>query len=340
MKAPAPARARGFTLIEMVVVCGILSLLVALLLPAAQAAREAARRAQCASNLRQIGIGLANYLQTSGTFPPNVLNYGYSGHKESRQWNFYSIHARLLPFLDERPIYDAINFSASTYPDMWKDPPESYWPDAGWSNRMNQTVRLTAISLFLCPADGGAFAGTGTNYRGNAGVGPGWGTTAEYPDSGNGMLPELGLIGPANVTDGMSHTAMFGERLRGSGGPNVALDRDTFALNDVVFTADELILGARAVARPDNPDIFTSHGQYWFWTGRERTLYDHAQAPNGVVPDAMYPLTDRGMATARSNHPGGVNGLMGDGSVRFVAETIDQAVWRGLGTRNGGELVD
>jgi prepilin-type processing-associated H-X9-DG protein len=167
--------------------------------------------------------------------------------------------------------------------------------------------------------------------------------SAEYPDSGNGLFLEQGLTRPSSVPDGLSHTAMYSERLRGSGGPDVNPDRDSFGLLVLVLTADDLILAARAAARQGSlSGYFTDQGRYWFWTGRERTLYNHAQAPNGMVPDAisMNIMTARGMATARSNHPGGVNALMADGSVRFVSETISQAVWRGLGTRNGRELVD
>ncbi len=197
--------------------------------------------------------------------------------------------------------------------------------------------------MLLCPSDGGPLAETGTNYRGNVGVGPQYDMSAEYPDSGNGLFLEQGLTRPSSVPDGLSHTAMYSERLRGSGGPDVNPDRDSFGLLVLVLTADDLILAARAAARQGSlSGYFTDQGRYWFWTGRERTLYNHAQAPNGMVPDAisMNIMTARGMATARSNHPGGVNALMADGSVRFVSETISQAVWRGLGTRNGRELVD
>ena len=254
------------------------------------------------------------------------------------------VHSRILPYLEQGPIYDPINFSVGSSPDVWGAP--NYWP-AGLVatnalNSINNTTRLTQVAVFLCPTDGGAFAESGTSYRGNTGVGLNYQTTAEEPDSGNGMLAEFGLVTPARVPDGMSHTALFSERLRGSGGSGVDPARDTFNLQVLVFTADELLLAARAAARLDNPMILTAQGQYWFWTGRERTLYNHAQVPNGVIPDAMYAqiVTARGMASARSNHPGGVNVLMGDGSGRFVTETISQAVWRGLGTRNGGELVD
>jgi prepilin-type processing-associated H-X9-DG protein len=108
------------------------------------------------------------------------------------------------------------------------------------------------------------------------------------------------------------------------------------------MTADDLITSCRIAARPENnAKGYVSSGASWFCTGPDLTLYNHAQAPNGKVPDGLLmALPPFGMATARSRHLGGVNVLMGDGSTRFVGETINQDVWRGLGTRNGQELVD
>ena len=328
------ATRRGFTLIEVTVVAAIFCIMIAILLPAAQAARESARRAQCASNLRQIGLATHQYIATFDCFPVNIIGRG-----DFVQWQtFYSVHLRLLPYLEQRVLYDATNFMAHTYPETWK----GTWPTADAVNSWNSTVQQTGIALFLCPSDGGPFGDLGVNYRGNAGTGPdGW-TSAEHPDSGNGLLSEFPLVRPASVPDGLAHTALFSERLRGSGGTAVDLQRDAFALEYLALTTDDLILDARASARMSNANQFFRHGHSWFWTGRERTLYNHAQVPNGSIPDAIYPgnLTARGMTTARSLHPGGVNLLMGDGSVRFVAETIAQAPWRGMGTRNGRELVD
>jgi prepilin-type processing-associated H-X9-DG protein len=106
--------------------------------------------------------------------------------------------------------------------------------------------------------------------------------------------------------------------------------------------ADTLLQACQLSARAGNRLGNVMAGRTWFWTGREHTLYNHAQSPNGIIPDCTYgaALPGDGMATARSLHPSGVNVLMGDGSVRFCQEGIAQPVWRALGTRNGGELVD
>jgi prepilin-type N-terminal cleavage/methylation domain-containing protein/prepilin-type processing-associated H-X9-DG protein len=330
-------RRPGFSLIELLVVMGIIGVLIALLLPAVQAAREASRRLACQNNLHQLGLALHAYEQSNGTFPPAL-----SQLTDQEYGGFYSIYARMLPHLDQGPLYNAINFPIGTWPT------DSYLFPLGTTrdrmNAVNGTVMHTTLNVLLCPTDGGPFAATGCSYRGNAGVGPGWGTTFEHPDSGNGLFPEIGPVSSAQVADGLSHTVAFSERLRGSGRASgrLSAERDVFR-NSTGFTrdADDILQACRIAARPSNSG-YTRSGKWWFWTGRENTLYVHAQVPNGIVPDCTYggalPALD--MFTARSRHPGGVNVLMGDGSGRFVSESIDRGAWRGLGSRNGGELVD
>ncbi len=331
-----PIRRDGFTLIELLVVIAIVCLLIALLLPAAQAAREAARRSSCLNNLRQIGIATQSYHDGNGSFPPpltqlNDITYG----------GYFSILSRLLPQLDQGPAFNSINFTCGT----WPTTALSVYPGGNIStpNNMNSTIMNTSMTVFLCPSDGGAFEQSGANYRGNTGVGPEAGTTAEYPDSGNGIFPEIGPVRMSQVTDGLSHTAAVSERVRGSDRPgSLNPDRDIYQMPPVVFTADDLLKGCSVAARPDNHYGSVASGKNWFWTGRDQTLYNHAQTPNGRIPDCAYggalPMQD--MSTARSRHLGGVNLLMGDGSTRFASETMALPVWRALGTRNGGELVD
>jgi prepilin-type N-terminal cleavage/methylation domain-containing protein/prepilin-type processing-associated H-X9-DG protein len=335
----------GFTLIELLVVIGILSLLAALTMPAVQSAREAARRIRCTNNLHQIGVALHGYEADYQCYPvcttPIAAATNVNRVNPFAGSGFYSIHARLLPYLELRPVYDAINFSSGTTPlEVFGD---QISPTRLSLVMINTTTASVRVDVFLCPSDGGPFDETGNNYRGNVGVGPDPLASAESRDSGNGLFQELGLVRAAYVTDGLSHTAAFSERLRGSGQQSRPVpERDFWRMPPDAATADEALIGCRVAARPGATSVFTLGGRWWFWLGRERTLYSHTQQPNGRVPDCLVPfaITATGMATARSWHGGGVNVLMGDGSTRFAAESIDQSVWRGLGTRNGGELVD
>jgi prepilin-type processing-associated H-X9-DG protein len=329
-----PNHVSAFSVVELLAVLGIIAVVIGLTLPAVQSAREAARRAKCQSNLHQIGLAIHNYHQVFECFPIGYAfryfdrSYSYSG--------FYSMHARLLPYLDERPIYDAINFTLSTSP----RPVDSY-QEVG--NAANLTAISAGISIFLCPSDAGPFQSTGVNYRGNVGVGPMNNTSIEFPDSNNGLFPELGFVRAAYVPDGLSHTAAFAERLRGSDQAYAPVpERDFWQSTGFVGTADDQLKACRIAARPGASGTFGAAGDHWLWSGRERTLYSHTQVPNGKVPDCLdlHVLTGVGMATARSWHPGGVNVLMGDGACRPIDSSIDQAIWRAFGTRNGGELVD
>jgi len=328
----------GFTLIELMTVIGTVSVLIGLLLPAVQSAREAARRFQCQNNLRQIGLAVHGYHNDNAFFPPALM--GWSDRKPTN-FGYHSPFARLLPYLDAKTVFDSINFSVSTFP------LESFGvrlqPAELAADSINATAFGTNLALFLCPSDGGAFESAGCNYRGNTGDGPGFGTSAEMPDSGNGLFPERVMVSARMVPDGLSHTAAISERLRGSGGNRRVADptRDYFQKPTLASTADDLLLACRVAARPGGGG-FVYGGRWWFWTGRERTLYNHAQSPNGRIPDCLTSgaVTAPGMSTARSWHPGGVNVLMGDGSVRFASDGTSQQVWRALGSRNGSELVD
>lgn len=338
-RRPTGPPRHGFSLIELLVVLSVVCVLLGLLLPAVQSAREAARRATCANNLRQIGIALAAYEASEHCFPPSLTD----PHHDALYGGYYAVHCRLLPYLEQKVLYDAINFDIGT------------WPDNGYKfalrgehaalNPANQTVRSTSVAVFLCPSDSsGAYQDTGTNYRGNAGVGPHYSTKAEHPDSGNGVFPEIGFVRPGMVQDGLSHTVAFSERSRGSGVTGSCdLRRDVLGYLGIVSDADDVLLACRIAARNSSlTDAFVASGQYWFWPGRQNTHYTHAQQPNGPVPDCTYGggVIHADMATARAEHPGGVHALMADGSTRFVAETIDNRVWRAFGTRSGRELVD
>ncbi len=321
---------RGFTLIETIVVIAIIGLLASLLMPAVMDAREAARRMECSTRLRQIGLALNNYLSVYQSYPPIEVND-------------FSTHGFLLPYLDQSVLYNQINFHH-----LWVH----YAPT--FIEPTFQTVATTKISSFLCPTDDaplGKFGGV--NYRLNIGVGPWFSYNLVTPDSGNGFLnlPRRSVSSPADIVDGLSNTIAFGERLRGSRLPFMSgLANRDFHKNTIDFqlsrTAEQMIKSCRAMNAIDGFHFFyTESGAAWFDPGFGETYYNHVETPNYQLPDCGIGLHlggggDGGMITLRSWHHGGVNVLYGDGSVHFIKDGINLSLWRAMSTRNGGEVFD
>ncbi len=344
-----PGSRAGVTLIEMLVVISILGILAGLLLPAVQAAREAARRAQCRNNLKQIGLALNAYHEVWNSYPMKSSRYPKDSTgryvsptplipcRQFKSPDYFSAQVRLLPFLEQEVLYSHINVAM----EYCSDPPNRAHP-------ANATAFYVRLGVLWCPSDGHLPPEVyPTSYRGNVGVGPHWDVTAETPDSGNGFFPWTGVSSSSTIIDGLSHTVAFSERLIGTGDPlRKVPERDAGNLEVVVNanhrTADYALNACRLAAADPNFPRFHQVGHYWFYGGRNQAYYVHAQEPNGTIPDALTPGASppQGIMTARSNHAGGVHSLFGDGSVRFVSESVTRAVWRGLGTRNGRELVE
>ncbi len=313
---------RGFTLIELLVVIAIIGVLIALLLPAVQQAREAARRSQCTNNLKQIGIALHNYHDTLGRFP---LSRATPATKS------YSAQSQMLGFLEQTALFNAINF------------------DLGWALTVNATARSTEVNVFLCPSDPQSRvpAGwAGVNYRANEGANIVFGS-GPLSDPGNvnasmGQPNGMFFANEANnlrdARDGTSNTALFSEHLKGDYSNAVSTaDADTYWPQTNPATADEAMAQCRAINILDlTYQRVSDVGAPWIYGYHSTTHYYHSAPPNHR--SCMFP-PNRIMTTANSAHPGGVNVLIGDGSVRFVKSTVDLAAWRSLGTRNGGELI-
>ena len=246
----------------------------------------------------------------------------------------FSALARLLPHLDQDPLFNSINFDVETFPEF-----DGY----DFRSPQNVTAYSTTITAYVCPSDGTPTP-HGCNYRGNYGVGPGVMTTRETYDSGNGFYSFPGVLGPASFPDGLSHTVAYSERLCGTGAGGVANPARDFG-NILVAPlctdrdADYALQCCRLASTKDFP-AFREAGFTWFFGDFAYSSFVHAQEPNGRIPDALDVSQWIGVATARSQHAGGVNALMGDGSVRFMKDSIAHAVWRALGTRNGDELVE
>ncbi len=308
-------RSRGFTLIELLVVIAIIAILVALLLPAVQQAREAARRTQCRNNLKQLGVAIHNYHDVYNCFPIAAVNATVSS---------ISAHARLLPFLEQSVLFSRIDFNQP------------------FDHPNNAQARLTELPTFRCPSDPTplpAAVGGRNNYYWNAGSG-----IVMYPTGAAGQPQSSGVIDLtrrirfADVTDGLSNTAVMAEKLTGDGSNGLSSPRtDTFSTGTYPNTADEALQQCNATNVADLArQGYSNVGGPWLQQYHSTNQYNHVLPPNGR--SCMFP-PGRIATTANSQHTGGVQILLGDGSVRFISENLALVTWRGLGSINGGEVT-
>ncbi len=324
-------RSRGFTLVELLVVIAIIGILVALLLPAIQAAREAGRRTACMNNLRQMGLAMLNYETSYKVFPPSdVLVPNPSGGAPTSLG--LSVHARLLPFVEEASLRTLVNFSAA------------------YNHASNDAARTTRVAMFVCPSDGGENStsvpapGAPTSYHANQGSGVVWSITTNPSDPNyalgppNGVLIRNGGVKAADIIDGLSHTAAFAERVIGDGDNGIATEKsDTFAPGTTHPGVDKAYNDCRAMDITDlSKQGVSDVGFPWLRSYHSTTIYYHNNTPNGR--SCMYP-PGQIMTTATSRHTGGVNVMLCDGSARFISEDVNRPAWQALGSRNGEELV-
>lgn len=318
-------RSRGaFTLIEALVVISIISVLVGLLLPAVQAAREAARRARCTSNLKQIGLALHAYEAAWGAFPPRLISYNLPRFGPAHGV-YHSAQVLLLPYLDHVLTYAAINFAV----------PSGRIADL---DAWNATAARQVVGVFLCPSGPNTRQGplAPNSYRTNNGLCDG----CVPGQRGSGAFVEFGATRLAEFRDGTSNTIAFSEKPIGvAGGPYVPFrDWLEVLINPFNRTVDfwaELCAHQSRAVRPR-----FDAGRTWALSGAIYTQFFTALPPNSPIPDCGSGHGHGiGAFTARSYHPGGVNVLMADGSTRWVAESIQLETWRALGARKLGEIV-
>jgi prepilin-type N-terminal cleavage/methylation domain-containing protein/prepilin-type processing-associated H-X9-DG protein len=339
---PSPRRAgasrRAFTLIELLVVIAIIGVLVSLLLPAVQAAREAARRTQCTNNLKQMGLALHNYLSAnSETLPSN--GFTLSGYP-----NDHSVIARLLPYMEQASLYNLINF------DIQMGHPGVVDLHPGM-----QTAAGYSIATFLCPSDGtepvrqykmmvNTIPVAGSNYAANHGSGS---DEVYHPmNPANGLCWVGSKVKLSQVRDGTSNTLIFTETLLG---PN---DTPT---NAATNPPDLQSYRAMVSSIPAGTGLLADNGGYTAiqslvssWNGTRCAYWLRGTVPDGPTlngrlrPNAKCPDFQTGsskVTAARSRHPGGVNACFVDGSVRFVKDSVEQNIWQAVWTRAGGEVI-
>jgi prepilin-type N-terminal cleavage/methylation domain-containing protein/prepilin-type processing-associated H-X9-DG protein len=311
---------RGFTLIELLAVITIIGVLIALLLPAVQSAREAARRAQCTNNLKQIGLALHRYHDVWQDLPPAYLTRRANGLELGAGWAWGTL---ILPYLEQRPLYDAANFDlgfgeVAALPDHF-------------GLFENGTVRRVSVSMFLCPSAGGGEGPIDLGGGSHAAISPGqyiasagWIDSSQAPTQGTGVLYPNSRVAIADVRDGTSATLMIGERSRN--------------LADVAWPGS---FGSRTEPAPlctkSGWPTQSCVGLMFLLMGRTGPSSDiiSGSIPGGSTPNAP----GAGADGFWSRHPGGCHFLLCDGSVRFLKETLDPLVFRALASRAGGEVI-
>ena len=291
---------RGFTLIELLVVIAVIALLIALLLPAVQSSRHAARRTQCTNNLKQVGLALANYESSQRVLPPGYISGADAANADTGPgWGWA---AMILPQVEQPALFNAINFAGAI--------------------PLQTTASLTNLAGFLCPSDSVRpswhvyvrnLAGTPTGLLGQ--VAPSnyvgvYGTSDPGID-GDGLFFRNSAVAPRDVTDGLSQTLAVGER-----GHRLGQATWTGAVTGAVLFPDDND-GVGYPRAEDAPGMILGHA------GGRRGPGDPGAEVNQFF----------------SQHPGGVNFLLADGSVRFLKTTMSYPAFRALATRAGGETI-
>ncbi len=339
---------RGFTLVELLVVIAIIGILVGLLLPAVQAAREAARRMSCSNNVKQIALAMHNYHDTYKTFPCFLTRNGQNSY-----WRGYSAFTAILPQMEQGPLYDAVVAGSNSFLFNWDE------GGAAFANLYN--ARASRVPAFICPS-ARKFNTNGTGWSNGPGCnyGVSFGSTLEWDDfrQQNGFFRGQSdtnknskcSTGMSDIIDGTSNTLMLSEHLSGDDNGNFLMGGQT----------SEPRIGSAFVGAVQYPSVaeietfgiackaITAHnsqnGGQWMSPQPTQTALNTVAPPNWQYPNCQTSgsgfASDRdGIYTARSQHSGGVNAAYGDGSVRFITQTIDVKTYQFIGGRDDGQVV-
>ncbi|MHC5538558.1 DUF1559 family PulG-like putative transporter [Singulisphaera rosea] len=364
---------RGFTLIELLVVIAIIAVLIALLLPAVQAAREAARRMQCVNNLKQIGLAMHNYHTAMDRFPMGVSKAPFFGPGDTDgqwgygRWSGWSCQALLLGYLDQTPLYNAANFS-------WL--PGSAGNVTG--SPFNSTVYNTVINSFLCPSDANAGRLRNNSYHASIGsttyespintpgmfavftaygirdVTDGTSNTIAFAEALTGRATQNSgntSQGDAYRGDVIENATDPGTGGQGSDDPSGFYGQAAqflYASSNQAAVLSALQGCATAAANQSSASWSTMRGFSWADGNGGWTYTNIIQTPNrdSVFPGGGCRFNCAGCGidssfsyAVSSNHPGGANMLMADGSVKLIKDSVSRLTWWALGTRNGGEVI-
>jgi len=343
---------RGFTLIELLVVIAIIGILIALLLPAVQAARESARRTQCVNNLKQFGIAMHNYHDIFKAFPPAGFQDVNDPNNPTGTINSgfildWSEQARLLPYLEQTALKDLLNFNLT------------------WDNPVNLAAALYPVPIFRCPSDPGSMIptppapgpgflpaliaaaasqpfGSQLSYFGNYGnnILRGQPTWPSVIAQGHGNMPAPNgafvfgqVVRIADIRDGTSHTGAFSEMITGDFNNSLATPESDNFWSPAIPTSP---LNAYQLCMQLDPynlanQMWSNTGAPWTSESGSNTVYTHISPPNGRSCGFLFAGMFEGSAS--SYHPSGVNLLYCDGSVTFIFNEINQPVWMAMGSR-------
>lgn len=337
MGYPSPARPRrAFSLVELLVVITIIGMLMSILLPAVQAARESARRIQCANHLKQLDLALHNYSAQYNCFPGLGASTNLS----------FSVQARLLPYVEQGNLQNIIDFTQPLYLGS---------SHAQTLNPAQATAAMTRVGILRCPSDAAAdtyvVSSSETLAGGNYMIcgGSGVDTNYDFRYPTDGLFYYGSALRFRDIKDGASNTIVFSESLLGTrsnqSSPPIPPRGSDRLMGSLGGSPNS---GAPGLSGINNPDLATYAAAATTWSGNRgfgwivgkplAVAFNAYLSPNDPIPDMQ--SMGIGFFAARSAHPNGVNVGMGDGSVRFVNDSVQPAIWRALATRAGGEVVE